>query len=155
MQRMIISWNWVNNIGAIPSVTSAPASFSLKGMKIQLGCLTGKLLFDCGPALSRLRWTQCSVELQRKLRVALGLPINGPTPAERPTFEPAEWLQVRSSSSVITPIASPVEALVKCQLMLVLSVPQFSLCELGYIEGPDCSFAGFLFYLLALKLKLI
>lgn len=87
MQRMIISWNRVNNVGAIPSVTSAPSSFSLKGMKIQLVSMP---MFDWVPVLSRLHWTQCTMELQRKLLVALGFLINGPTPGEKPTFEPAE-----------------------------------------------------------------
>lgn len=96
MQGMIMSWNRVNNDRVIPSVTLAPSPLSLKRMMLQLAHLTGKLLFDWVAVLSQLPWTQCTMELQRKLRVALGVPINGPTPAEKPTFEPAEWLQVWS-----------------------------------------------------------
>lgn len=99
MQGMIMSLNRVNNSRAIPSVTLAPSPLSLKGMKIQLVTLTGKLVFDWVALLSRLHWTQCRMKLQRKFRVALGFPINGPTAAEKPTFEPAEWLQLWSSRS--------------------------------------------------------
>lgn len=53
MQGMIMSWNRVNNAGAIPSVTLAPSPLSLKGMKLQMVHLTGKLLFDWVAVLSR------------------------------------------------------------------------------------------------------
>lgn len=154
MQRMIISWNRVNNVGPIPSVDTVcnlgafvlfcerdkdTASASDRKALVWLGACVVTVTLDtvrygapeeirCGPRVSD-QWANSS----RKTNIRT-----------------SGMAAALAGCSVITPIVSPVEAVLKCQLTLFFFCSSVFLMWVRIHRSPCLLLSCFFYFFILL-----